>query len=127
MPQTIVGCDLSCAFIDVCQNAGRAISRIQNTKSGIMEWIETLDPTAVIVFEAASGCDSILMDALAAPHINYARVNPGQTREFVRAQGVLNKDNPHRRGSTTASNHQCHDPKSSANEAMSQDTVAPSW
>ncbi len=37
MPQIIVGCDLSRAFIDVCQNAGRAISRIESTKSGIME------------------------------------------------------------------------------------------
>ncbi|EIM74064.1 transposase IS116/IS110/IS902 family protein [Nitratireductor aquibiodomus RA22] len=85
MPQITVGCDLSRAFIDVCQNAGRAISRIQNTKYGIMEWIETLDPTAVIVFEATSGCDSILMDALAARHINYARINPRQAREFARA------------------------------------------
>jgi transposase len=30
MPQIIVGCDLSRAFIDVCINAGRTTSRIEN-------------------------------------------------------------------------------------------------
>ncbi|MBN7758016.1 hypothetical protein JYP46_14415 [Nitratireductor aquimarinus] len=44
-----------------------------------------IDPTAVLVFEATSGCDRILMD------INYARVNPRQAREFARALGVLAK------------------------------------
>ncbi|EIM74063.1 transposase [Nitratireductor aquibiodomus RA22] len=35
------------------------------------------------------------------------------------------KDNPHRRGSTTARHHQCHDPKSPANKVMNKDTAAP--
>ncbi len=48
-------------------------------------------PTGVIVFEATNGCDSILMYALAARHINYARVNPRQAREFARALDVLAK------------------------------------
>lgn len=39
MPQIIVGCDLSRAFIDVCINAGRMTSRIENTQSGITEWM----------------------------------------------------------------------------------------
>lgn len=91
MPQIIVGCDLSRAFIDVCINAGRTTSRIENTQSGITEWIETLDVQALVVFEATSGCDALLMQALADRGISYARVNPRQAREFARALGVLAK------------------------------------
>lgn len=91
MPQIIVGCDLSRAFIDVCINAGRTTSRIENTKPGIAEWITALDTSALVVFEATSGCDAILMQVLAERGITYARVNPRQAREFARALGVLAK------------------------------------
>lgn len=91
MPQIIVGCDLSRAFIDICPDAGRTTSRIENTKPGVTQWADTLDPCALVVFEATSGCDGILMEALAARRITYARVNPRQAREFARALGVLAK------------------------------------
>lgn len=91
MPQIIVGCDLSRAFIDVCINAGRRTSRIENTKSGITQWIVTLETSALVVFEATSGCDAVLMQVLAEHGITYARVNPRQAREFARALGVLAK------------------------------------
>lgn len=91
MPQIIVGCDLSRAFIDVCINAGRTTSRIENTKPAITEWLGTLEPSALVVFEATSGCDGILMKALDEGKIAYARVNPRQAREFARALGVLAK------------------------------------
>ena len=91
MPQIIVGCDLSRAFIDVCINAGRTTSRIENTKPAIAEWLTTLDVSALVVFEATSGCDGILMEALDQRRMDYARVNPRQAREFARALGVLAK------------------------------------
>lgn len=91
MPQIIVGCDLSRAFIDVCINAGRRTSRIENTKSGITQWIVTLGASALVVFEATSGCDAVLMQVLAEHGVTYARVNPRQAREFARALGVLAK------------------------------------
>ena len=91
MPQITVGCDLSRAFIDVCINAGRTTSRIENTKSGIAAWVATLDVSPLVVFEATSGCDDLLMQALAEQGIAYARVNPRQAREFARATGVLAK------------------------------------
>lgn len=91
MPQIIVGCDLSRAFIDVCINAGRTTSRIENTKPAIAEWLATLDVSALVVFEATSGCDGMLMEALDQRRMDYARVNPRQAREFARALGVLAK------------------------------------
>lgn len=91
MPQIIVGCDLSRAFIDVCINAGRTTSRIENIKPAIAQWLKTLEPSALVVFEATSGCDGLLMEALDERDIAYARVNPRQAREFARALGVLAK------------------------------------
>lgn len=91
MPQIIVSCDLSRAFIDVCINAGRTTSRIENIKPAIAQWLGTLDPSALVVFEATSGCDSLLIEALDERDIAYARVNPRQAREFARALGVLAK------------------------------------
>lgn len=91
IPQTVAGCDLSRAFIDVCIQSGRLTSKIENTKSGLTEWIDTLDASVLVVFEATSGCDYILMETLAARHIAYARVNPRQAREFARTLDVLAK------------------------------------
>jgi transposase len=91
MPQIIVGCDLSRAFLDICIDAGKTTSRIENTTTGIAEWAGTLATGALVVFEATSGCDGILMEVLAARHISYSRVNPRQAREFARALGVLAK------------------------------------
>lgn len=65
MPQIIVGCDLSRAFIDFCPDAGRTTSRIENTKFGVAAWADRLDPSTLVVFEATSGCDGLLMEALA--------------------------------------------------------------
>ena len=47
MPQIIVGCDLSRAFIDVCINAGRTTSRIENTSgytpgTNLRAWLYTI-------------------------------------------------------------------------------------
>lgn len=91
MPQIIVGCDLSRAFIDVCINTGRTTSRIENIKPAIAQWLETLEPSALVVFEATSGCDGLLMEALDEHDIAYAHINPRQAREFARALGVLAK------------------------------------
>ena len=100
MPQIIVGCDLSRAFIDVCINAGRTTSRIENIKPAIAQWLETLEPSALVVFEATSGCDGLLMEALDERDIAYARVNPRQAREFApRTRRFL----PRRTRSTPAS------------------------
>ncbi|WP_370673999.1 transposase [Pleomorphomonas sp. PLEO] len=91
MPQIIGGCSLSRAFIDVCINAGRTTSRIENIKPAVAQWLGTLKPTALIVFEATSGCDGILIEALDEGKIAYAHVNPRQAREFAPTLGVLAK------------------------------------
>jgi transposase len=91
MPPIVIGCDLSRAWLDIHALSGSTRSRIENTPSGIAGWIAEIDPGALVVFEATSGCDGPLIAALAARGIAFARVNPRKAREFTRATGILAK------------------------------------
>jgi transposase len=91
MPPIVIGCDLSRAWLDIHVLPAGTRSRIENTRSGLSGWIASIDATALIVFKATSGCDGPLIEALAARSIAFARVNPRQAREFVRATGILAK------------------------------------
>lgn len=91
MPQIIIGCDLSRSWLDVhALPAGKAF-RIANTPADIAAWLADLEPDTLVVFEATSGCDRLLIEALSAQGLAYVRVNPRQAREFARATGVLAK------------------------------------
>ncbi|MCC0032581.1 MAG: IS110 family transposase [Brucellaceae bacterium] len=91
MPQIIIGCDLSRDRIDLHCLPEERFSQIANAKPDIAAWADSLDPSTVIVFEATSGCDGLLIAILAERGIAHARVNPRQAREFARALGVLAK------------------------------------
>lgn len=91
MPQAVIGCDLSRAFIDLFHLPDGTVDQIPNTTSAIIAFLETLERDALVVFEATSGCDGDLIRALAEHGHPYARVNPRQAREFARATGVLAK------------------------------------
>lgn len=91
MPQTIIGCDLSRSWLDVhALPAGKAF-RVANAPADLAAWLARLGPDALVVFEATSGCDRALVEALSARGIAYVRVNPRQARAFARATGVLAK------------------------------------
>lgn len=91
MPQTVIGCDLSRAAIDICVLPCGKTERIENTPEALAAWVEKIDGNAIVVFEATSGCDAHLMAALSVREIPFSRVNPRQAREFARATGVLAK------------------------------------
>lgn len=91
MPQPVIGCDLSRAFLDLCDLPSGRTQRIPNTRDAIAEWAETLAPDILVVFEATSGCDDILIAVLTERAHPFSRVNPHQAREFARATGVLAK------------------------------------
>ena len=91
MPHTIIGCDLSRAFLDVHVLPDARSARIKNSADAISTWLDTLAPDTLVVLEATSGCDGPLMAALAQRGIAFARVNPRQAREFARAIGILAK------------------------------------
>jgi len=89
MPQPVVGCDLSRAFLDLCDLPSGRTRRIPNTRDAIAAWAETLTPETLVVFEATSGCDDLVIAALTERAHPFSRVNPRQAREFARATGVL--------------------------------------
>jgi transposase len=91
MPQAVIGCDLSRAFIDICELPSGRIGQIANTPDTIAAWLDTLDHDVRLVLEATSGCDGDLIAALAARGHPFSRVNPRQAREFARATGTLAK------------------------------------
>lgn len=91
MPQPVVGCDLSRAFIDLCRLPSAKVERIANTSDAISDFLDTIERDVLVVFEATSGCDGDLIAALAERGHPFSRVNPRQAREFARATGVLAK------------------------------------
>jgi len=91
MPQPVVGCDLSRAFLDLCTLPSGQARRIPNTPDAIAAFVAGLEANDLVVFEATSGCDGNLIAALAERGQPFCRVNPRQAREFARATGVLAK------------------------------------
>ncbi|MBB4211102.1 hypothetical protein EV659_103129 [Rhodothalassium salexigens DSM 2132] len=68
MPQTVIGCDLARGWIDTHVLPSGATARIENTPEGIARWIASWGDGALVVFEATSGCDGTLIEALASRH-----------------------------------------------------------
>ncbi|WP_146620195.1 IS110 family transposase [Acuticoccus sediminis] len=91
MPRTVIGCDLSRAVIDLHSLPNAASTQVVNDPDEIAAWVASLDPDALVVFEATSGCDGPLIAALAERGLAFSRTNPRQAREFARATGVLAK------------------------------------
>ena len=61
MPQPIIGCDLSRAFLDLCRLPSGTTQRVANTPDAIATWVDTLERDVLVVFEATSGCDGNLI------------------------------------------------------------------
>jgi len=90
--QTVIGCDVSKARLDIFNNGTNQFCAINNNAKTIVDWIGSLDDQNVlVVFEATGGYDRELMRALESQSISYSRVNPARARDFARASGVLAK------------------------------------
>ena len=57
MPHTIIGCDLSRAFLDVHVLPDARSARSKNSADAISTWLDTLAPDTLVVLEATSGCE----------------------------------------------------------------------
>ena len=91
MPQPVIGCDLSRAFLNIFHLPAGTTEWIANIPEAITTFLDRLDRDVFVVFEATSGCDGTLIAALAECGQPFSRVNPRQAREFARATGVLAK------------------------------------
>lgn len=91
MPQAVIGCDLSRAFIGLCHLPFGTADRCANPPEAIAFWLDGLDRNVRVVCEATSGCDGDLIAALTMRKQPLSRVNPRQARESARATGALAK------------------------------------
>ena len=91
MSQNIFGCDLSKARIDIHARASGHDTQIANEAGAIAAWLADLPVDARIGFEATSGCDKMLIAALAAAGRPIHRINPKRVRDHARGIGVLAK------------------------------------
>ena len=90
--QTVIGCDVSKAHLDVFDPRHARVIGVENGSAAVSDWADGLvGADCLVVFEATGGYDAALIDALAARGIAYARVNPAQARHFARADGSLAK------------------------------------
>ncbi len=88
--QNIIGVDISKHTLDVFLKCSDQHLQIANTACQIAELIST-NADACFVFEATSGCDEALAEALSNAAMTFVRVNPRRAREFARAAGFLAK------------------------------------
>ena len=90
--QTVIGCDVSKARLDIFDNDTGQFCAINNNVKAISDWLNKLGGQDVLmVFEATGGYDRVLMRSLEERGISYNRVNPARARDFARASGVLAK------------------------------------
>ena len=88
MPRTVIGCEFCRASLDLDGLPDVRTHRIANAPEAIAAWADEQAPATLVVFEATSGCDGLLMAELAARGIP---PRPGQSPAGRRVRP------PHRR------------------------------
>lgn len=91
----VYGIDVSKDQLDICLiNQGeRTFVRICNRKAAILAWIEELDKErSYCVLEYTGSYSSQLLNLLSSQGIALSAVNPSQSSHFVKALGIVNKN-----------------------------------
>lgn len=91
MPQNYIGCDISKDRLDVFDPHSGA-SAHANTASGIRALIKASGPGSVLIFEATSGCDQVLLKALAKADQPFVRLNPLHAWHFAQSLNLPKTD-----------------------------------
>ena len=82
MAKTYIGVDLSKDWLDVFHpQAGH--QRIANTPADILKWLQHCAPDEIIVFEATSGCDTLLLHLASDLEQPFCRLNPLHAWHFA--------------------------------------------
>ena len=91
MTRTYVGVDLSKDWIDVF-HPETGERRVANARDALAGFLDGLDPDAVLVFEATSGCDGLLERMATAAGRPYRRLNPLHGWHFGRSLNLPKTD-----------------------------------
>jgi transposase len=95
----IVGIDISSTALDgsiLSENGTFEATSADNTKAAAKKLAKALarKKVALVVFESTGGYEALVMAALAAEGVPFARVNPRQVRDFAKGIGKLAKTDP---------------------------------
>ena len=87
-----IGIDVSQATLDIFDSTSGQSRRIDNSEGAISALIARWHgQDRFVLFEATGRYDTALRQALSWHSVPFARVNPGQARDFARAAGFLAK------------------------------------
>ena len=88
---TMVGIDVSKAWLDVAVDGEAVVSRFPNDAQGFTALCERRGEVQLVALEATGGYEMRIVRVLLANGIPVAVVNPRQVRDFARASGRLAK------------------------------------
>lgn len=92
MTHVYIGCDISRDWLDVFDpDIGRPTSHA-NSPAGIKALFKACSPQSVLVFEATSGCDQVLLRACAAAQWPFVRLNPLHAWHFAQSLNLPKTD-----------------------------------
>lgn len=92
IPPDVVGIDVSKHTLDVFHAESGRTEQIANTAELVRILADQLaGSNRFVVFEATGDYDRLLRRALETAGVSFARINPGQARNFARAVGLLAK------------------------------------
>jgi transposase len=88
--ETLVGVDVSKAWLDVCRSGVGHVERIANTPEAIAAWIARTRPT-LAAMEPTGGYERALCWALAEAGVRYVKLHPNTILAFRKARGLRAK------------------------------------
>ncbi|WP_334150761.1 IS110 family transposase [Hyphomicrobium sp.] len=92
MPRYYIGADLSKDWIDIYHPQQDEHRRIANNAPSISAFLQTMQQHDILIFEATSGCDDILLAQIRAEDTVFVRVNPAHAWHFSRACNLPKTD-----------------------------------
>ena len=92
MTQTYIGVDLSKDWLDIFDPKQGGVLRVPNKETAIRAWLESLDHDAMVVCEATSGCDGVLLSEAGALGRPVHRANPLHCFHFARSLNLAKTD-----------------------------------
>ncbi|MDF0603959.1 IS110 family transposase [Psychromarinibacter sp. C21-152] len=91
MAYTYIGVDLSKDWLDI-YHPETGPDRVANRAPAIRAWLARLAPTELVVFEATSLCDGVILRCLDARRHVFHRLNPGHAWHFARSLNLPKTD-----------------------------------
>jgi transposase len=88
--ESLVGVDVSKAWIDICPSGTTRVERVANTPEALAAWVARGRPT-LVAMEPTGGYERALCWALAEAGVRYVKLHPNKILAFRKARGLRAK------------------------------------